>query len=107
MTHGYLYHLAGRRPLPRPTAEFGILSHTPSNKGRAVPLIQVTLAEGRSPERKERLLRAIHDAIVDVGERSESVRIWLTEVPSTELLIAGETAANRFAARAATTDESA
>lgn len=47
-----------------------------------MPLIEVTLAEGRDPERLRRLLRQVHDAVQSALDApSESIRVILREVP--------------------------
>jgi 4-oxalocrotonate tautomerase len=47
-----------------------------------MPLVQVTLVEGRKPEVKEQLIAALTETVVDVvGARRESVRVILNEVP--------------------------
>jgi 4-oxalocrotonate tautomerase len=49
-----------------------------------MPLVQVTLIEGRSPERKERLIAELTDAVVRAIEAPrENVRVVLNEVPDT------------------------
>lgn len=47
-----------------------------------MPLLQVTLIEGRTPEVKERLIAALTDTVVEVvGSPRENVRVVLQEVP--------------------------
>ena len=47
-----------------------------------MPLIQVTMLEGRSPEAKAKLILRLTEATVDaVGAPRESVRVILQEVP--------------------------
>ncbi|OLT13287.1 hypothetical protein BJF78_22440 [Pseudonocardia sp. CNS-139] len=59
-----------------------------------MPFIQVTMGAGRTPERKERLLRAAADA-VEVPE--SSVRVWIVEPPAADVLVGGETLAEKQA----------
>jgi 4-oxalocrotonate tautomerase len=50
-----------------------------------MPLVQVTLLEGRSPERKERLIAELTDAVVRAVESPrENVRVVLYEVPDAD-----------------------
>lgn len=49
-----------------------------------MPLVQVTLAEGRTPEQLRTLQSAVARAVVDaIGAPLESVRVVLYEVPRT------------------------
>jgi 4-oxalocrotonate tautomerase len=55
-----------------------------------MPLLQVTLVEGRSAERKEQLIAALTSTVVDtLGVRAESVRVVLDEVPAAHWGIGG------------------
>jgi len=58
-----------------------------------MPFIQVTLGAGRTAEQKDRLIRAISRAATDsLSLPSEaSVRVWLVELPTTEVLVGGQT----------------
>lgn len=73
-----------------------------------MPVIEVTLAEGRPPEKLSSLIRALTDAVeqTGVGPR-DSVRVILREVPPTHFAAGGVTLAERAAASAATTDTTA
>lgn len=66
-----------------------------------MPLIEVTLSEGRDPDKLRSLITALTDAVVDtgVGPR-ESVRVILREVPATHFAAGGETLAERAERRA-------
>jgi 4-oxalocrotonate tautomerase len=47
-----------------------------------VPLIEVTLAEGRSPDQIRRMMHEVHEAVLrTVDTRSEHVRVIVREVP--------------------------
>lgn len=47
-----------------------------------MPLIDVTLGAGRSPEQLRALVHAVHDAVAaTVGARSEHIRVIVREVP--------------------------
>lgn len=47
-----------------------------------MPVVQISLIQGRTPEKKEELIRKVTQAIVEVLEiQAERVRIILNEVP--------------------------
>jgi 4-oxalocrotonate tautomerase len=49
-----------------------------------MPLIDVTLTEGRQPEQVRDLIHALHDAVHrTVGARHEHIRVIVREVPRT------------------------
>lgn len=55
-----------------------------------MPLIQVTLIEGRSAERKEELIAELTDTVVQVLDaQRESVRVILVEVPAAHWGVGG------------------
>jgi 4-oxalocrotonate tautomerase len=63
-----------------------------------MPLIQITMGAGRSAEQKRDLLAAVTQAAAETtGTPLTAVRAWILEVPSTEMMIAGETLAERQA----------
>jgi len=63
-----------------------------------MPLVNVHLAEGRSPEQKQALMVAITEAMVDhLGAPRESVRVWISEFPSTDFMAGGELLADKQA----------
>lgn len=56
-----------------------------------MPLIQVTMLEGRTVEQKHQLIRQLTDAMIDVvGGDPARVRVALYEVSSDEWGIGGE-----------------
>ena len=67
-----------------------------------MPIISVTIAEGRSIEKKRALIRALTEAVVSAFEvKPEQVRVMLNELPLDHYAIAGVTlseAAERKAA---------
>ncbi|WP_312918900.1 tautomerase family protein [Stutzerimonas nitrititolerans] len=67
-----------------------------SKRGPTMPLLQVTIVEGRSAELKERL---IHDLTATVVEtlvvKPEAVRVLLQELPKTHWGTAGQSMAQR------------
>jgi 4-oxalocrotonate tautomerase len=67
-----------------------------------MPFIQINLGSGRTPEQKDKLIRAVSAAAADaVSVPETSVRVWIVEVPSSEVLVGGQTLAERQAAKSA------
>ena len=65
-----------------------------------MPLIQVTLREGREPERIRALISSLTDAVVQSVEAPrESVRAIVSEVPATHWANGDVTLAEKRAAR--------
>jgi len=61
-----------------------------------MPLVRVTLAEGRTPEQKQALARDITDAVVrHCGGHASHVYVLFDDVPPDEWLIGGETVTER------------
>lgn len=61
-----------------------------------MPLVNVTMARGRTPEAKMKMLHAIADAIHDsIGAPRDSIRVWVTEVESTDFLAGTEILAEK------------
>jgi 4-oxalocrotonate tautomerase len=61
-----------------------------------MPLIQVTMTDGRTPEQKRALLEAITKATHETLKAPiNSIQVWITEVPSAEFMSGGETIAER------------
>ncbi len=57
-----------------------------------MPIISVMIAEGRSIERKRKLIRALTDAAVEAFEcNPETVRVILNETPLDHYAVAGVT----------------
>ncbi len=55
-----------------------------------MPIIEVTLVDGRSPEKKEALIAALTDAVEQsIGAPRESVRVILREIPPAHFAVAG------------------
>ena len=66
-----------------------------------MPIIEVTLVEGREPERLRELITRLTDAAVEaVDAPRESVRVILREVPATHFAAGDETIAERRSASA-------
>jgi 4-oxalocrotonate tautomerase len=63
-----------------------------------MPLIEVTLVEGRSPDKLRALMSALTQATVDsVGAPLESIRVVVREVPPTHWAAGDVTIAERTA----------
>jgi len=57
-----------------------------------MPIISVVIAEGRSVEKKRKLIRALTDAAVaSFDVRPEQVRVMLNELPLDHYAVAGVT----------------
>lgn len=55
-----------------------------------MPLIDVTLIEGRTPEKKKALIKALTDAVEQsIGAPRDSVRVILREVPAAHWGVGG------------------
>lgn len=64
-----------------------------------MPFIEVTLVEGRTPDRLRALIAALTDAASETLEAPrESVRVVLREVPATHFAAGGVTIAERSSA---------
>lgn len=67
-----------------------------------MPLVNVTMAKGRTAEQKSAMLLAIADAIhTSVGAPRESIRVWINEVENTDFLAGTEVLADKQARLAA------
>ncbi len=56
-----------------------------------MPIIEVTLIEGRKPEQKLRLIEKLTDAAIEaVDAPRETVRVILREVPATHFAVGGK-----------------
>lgn len=61
-----------------------------------MPLIEVTLTEGRTPEQLRALIHELTESVVKTQvAKKESVRVVLREVPKTHFAAADETLAER------------
>jgi 4-oxalocrotonate tautomerase len=64
-----------------------------------VPLIEVSIAEGRTPEQLRALMHELHAATVRaVGAAPESVRVIIREIPPTHWSAGDVTLAERSSA---------
>lgn len=56
-----------------------------------MPLVNIHMAEGRSPEQKRALMDAITEAMhTHVGTPRTAVRVWIDEFPNTDFMAGGE-----------------
>jgi len=56
-----------------------------------MPIVEITLIEGRTPEAKVKLIREVSDAVVSaIAAPIESVRVILREVPGEHFGAGGE-----------------
>ncbi|MDR4886033.1 2-hydroxymuconate tautomerase [Fredinandcohnia sp. QZ13] len=61
-----------------------------------MPFVQINILEGRSPEKKERLIREVSMLVSEVLESPiENVRIMINEMPPEHWGIAGESVKKR------------
>ena len=61
-----------------------------------MPLIQVNMLEGRTPEQKAALLRSITMAVHEsIGAPLTSIRVWIHEFPPTDFIAGGQLASER------------
>ena len=63
-----------------------------------MPIIEVNLLEGRPPEAKERLIKALTEAAIQsLGAPRESVRLILREMPPAHFAVGGQSVAAKAA----------
>ena len=55
-----------------------------------MPLVEVTMIEGRSKEKKVALMKAVTDAVeTSIGAPRESIRVVIREVPAEHWAVGG------------------
>ena len=55
-----------------------------------VPLIQINMLEGRTPEQKKALLSAVTEAVhTSLGASLPSIRVWVTEFSAEDYMAEG------------------
>ena len=60
-----------------------------------MPLIEIHLLEGRTPEQKRKLLASVTEAVHDsIGSPVQSIRVWINEFSREDYMAAGELAAD-------------
>ncbi len=70
-----------------------------------MPLIQVSMATGRTPEQKERAAQAMTQALVEhCGAVAEHVYVVFTDVAPTDWVVGGVSVAERKRRRGETVD---
>lgn len=49
-----------------------------------MPLVEITLAQGRSPQQVRTLIHELHEAVArSIGARRDGIRVIVREVPAT------------------------
>lgn len=63
-----------------------------------MPLVNVHMSGGRTPEQKKALMDAITDAMEEhIGTPRNAVRVWITEMENTDFMAGGELLADKQA----------
>ena len=63
-----------------------------------MPLVQVSMADGRTPQQKRALLDGITKVVQDaLGASLDSIRVWIVEFPATDYMAGGELLADKRA----------
>jgi 4-oxalocrotonate tautomerase len=71
-----------------------------------MPLVEITLVEGRTPAQLRTLIHEVHDAVVrSVDAPPANVRVVLREVPATHWAAGDKTIAERRAEQAEQADQ--
>ena len=60
-----------------------------------MPVIEITLAEGRTEDQLHALMLRVHDAVEEWGAPASSIRVLIREIPPTLWLSGGTTLAER------------
>lgn len=61
-----------------------------------MPLVNVHMAHGRTPEQKKALMEAITAAMEEhIGAPRASVRVWISEMANTDFMAGGELLADK------------
>ena len=61
-----------------------------------MPMLQVSILEGRTPEQKEELIKRLTATVTEtLSVKPESVRVLIQEMPKTNWGIAGQSVAKR------------
>jgi 4-oxalocrotonate tautomerase len=64
-----------------------------------VPLVEITLVQGRTPQQLRALLHELHGAVVrSIGAPAENVRVIIREIPATHWAAGDVTIAERATA---------
>lgn len=71
-----------------------------------MPLVNVHMSKGRTPEQKKALMEAITEVMhICAGAPRESVRVWITEMEATDFMAGGELLSDKKARLAAEASE--
>ncbi len=63
-----------------------------------MPLVQVSMADRRTPQQKRALLDGITKVVQDaLGASLDSIRVWIVEFPATDYMAGGELLADKRA----------
>lgn len=55
-----------------------------------MPIVEITLLEGRTPEKKAALMAKVTDAVVEsIDAPREAVRVLLREIPASHFAVGG------------------
>ena len=61
-----------------------------------MPLVEIHLLKGRTPDQKKALLKSVTEAIHSSIEAPlPSIRVWIHELPSDEYMVGGQLASER------------
>jgi 4-oxalocrotonate tautomerase len=63
-----------------------------------MPLVEISIAEGRTEEQLRDLMGRVHDTIEEWGAPGQSIRVLVREVPKARWLSGGVTLAEKAAA---------
>ncbi|MFZ2501064.1 MAG: 2-hydroxymuconate tautomerase [Nocardioides sp.] len=73
-----------------------------------MPLVEITLVEGRTPEKLRTLITALTDAVEEsIGAARDTIRVIVREVPDTHFAAGDQTIAERKVAHAAAAAQAA
>lgn len=73
-----------------------------------MPLVNVHMSKGRTPEQKKALMEAITEVMhICADAPRESVRVWITEMEATDFMAGGELLSDKKARLAAEASEAA
>jgi 4-oxalocrotonate tautomerase len=60
-----------------------------------MPLIEIHLLEGRSPEQKKKLLASVTEAVHEsLGSPLASIRVWINELTRDDYMASGQLASD-------------
>ena len=60
-----------------------------------MPLVQIHILKGRTPEQKKNLLASVTQAVAEsIGAPLPSIRVWIHEMSDDDYMVAGHLAAD-------------